>query len=48
MDTKQVYEAPVVETYELRPGGVMLQYSGGNKSEKFELGENQYNDSDFV
>lgn len=49
MDIKQAYETPVVETYVLLPGGTILQYSGGNRNEKFELDEtNQYNDSDFV
>jgi hypothetical protein len=49
MDTKQAYESPVVETYELVPVGKILMFSGENKNEKFVIDEqNQYNDSDFV
>lgn len=49
MNTKQAYEVPVVETYELVSVGKVLMFSGENKNEKFVIDEqNQYNDSDFV
>ena len=48
MDMKLLYEAPVTETYGLTPEGAVLTFSGGNRGEKFEVGEEEYDDNDFV
>ena len=48
MIQKLHYVAPVAETYELHPESALLQYSGGNRGEKFSVDdEHSYNDSDF-
>lgn len=48
MSQKLHYVAPAAEIYEVLPESALLQYSGGNRGEKFSVdNEHSYNDSDF-
>lgn len=45
---KQLYESPAAEIFEVASEGAVIMVSGGNKSEKFTVGQNnQYDDDDF-